>query len=137
MHLPTRHPATTFMGLLAALALLAGCGVKPPIEGRVDPYPQGQIHFASKDLRDKTAVGLPVMERRDGILYVTVPIRSASNYDLRVDYRVTFFNAQGQPIYTSGWEAASKLISNVPSEIQVHSLTGDAADFRLDLRYSQ
>src|SRR5436190_2126272 len=28
-----------------------GC-VKPPIEGRLDPYPVSQIHFASKALRD-------------------------------------------------------------------------------------
>jgi hypothetical protein len=78
------------------------------------------------------------MERRNGgILFVTVPIRSASNLDLHVDYRVTFLNQAGSPIYQSGWTGGTTLVRNVFSEIQFNSPSADAADFRLDLRYSQ
>src|SRR5437879_6055716 len=74
---------------------LVGCGVNKPIEGRADPYLRSQIHFDSADLANKTAAGAPMMERRNGILYVTVPIRSAVDLDLHIDYRVTFVNEAG------------------------------------------
>lgn len=120
-----------------ALLLAAGCGVPRPIEGRMDPHPTPQINFASAELANFTAVGIPLMERRNGILYVTVPIRSTAIYDLRIDYRVTFLNAQGAPIYTGPWEGGKKLVRNVPDQITFNSPSGDAADFRLDLRYSE
>ena len=43
---------------LLVLGLLSGC-VKAPIEGRQDPYAPSQIMFASKDLRNNTAVSAP------------------------------------------------------------------------------
>ena len=123
-------------GLL--VLMLAGCNqVTAPIEGRADPYPANQINLASQDLRDKTAISPPIVDRRDGILYVTVPIRSASNYDLHVDYKVTFFNSNGSIIYQGSWEQMPTLIHNVPSELRFNSLTAEAADWRLDLRYAR
>jgi hypothetical protein len=127
------------LGLL--VLMLAGCNccgpVTPPIEGRADPYPANQINLASQDLRDKTAIAPPIVDRRDGILFVTVPIRSASNYDLRLDYRVTFFNSNGGIVYQGSWEPMQLLVHNVPSEVRFNSTSADAADWRLDLRYSR
>ncbi len=118
--------------------MLAGCNqVTPPIEGRADPYPANQINLASQDLRDKTAISPPIVDRRNGILFVTVPIRSASNLDLHIDYRVTFFNTNGSILYQGSWEALPTLIHNVPSEVRFNSTTSEAADWRLDLRYSR
>ncbi|MFI5380605.1 MAG: hypothetical protein ACHRHE_15010 [Tepidisphaerales bacterium] len=124
-------------GLL--VLMLAGCNeVTRPIDGRADPYPASQITFASQDLHDKTAIAPPIVERRDGILFVTVPIRSASNYDLRLDYRVTFYNSNGSPLYLPVyWEPMATLIHNVPSELRFNSTTSEAADWRLDLRYQR
>ncbi|MGA2496276.1 MAG: hypothetical protein ABSH20_00960 [Tepidisphaeraceae bacterium] len=123
-------------GLL--VLMLAGCNqVTPPIEGRADPYPASQINLASQDLRDKTAISPPIVDRRNGILFVTVPIRSASNYDLHIDYRVTFFSTNGSILYQGPWEPMQTLIHNVPSELRFNSTTSEAADWRLDLRYSR
>jgi uncharacterized protein YcfL len=120
--------------VLLALVAFAGC-VKSPIEGRADPYIRQQIHFADFDLANKTAVSPPIMERRNGLLYVTVPLRSAWDLDLHVDYRVTFFNEAGVPIEgPTSWTGAH-LVSNIPSSITVNSLTPNAADFQMDLRY--
>jgi hypothetical protein len=119
------------------LAGLAGCGVKPPIEGRADPFLPVQISIAEADLANKTAVGTPIMERRNGILYVTVPVRSASDYDLRIDQRWSFLSAQGRTIYQGSWEGGKKLVSNVQDSVSANALNGDAADFRLELRYSE
>ncbi len=124
--------------LLCGMVLsLAACGVKPPIEPRAEPYGPKQVYIASNDLREKTAVDTPIVTRKNGIMYVTIPIRSASDYDLHIDYQVTFFNAEGEPIYTGPWENGPVLVRNTPNHIQFHSPSGDAADFRVNLRYAE
>lgn len=125
----------------ATLALVAlfvtGCNmVKAPIEGRQDPYTPAQIHFASKKLRSDTAVRAPVLSRENGLLRVDVPIRSATNHTLYVDYRVSFFDDRGQQLYQTGWMTKT-LPPNTPDQISVVSSTEQAADFQMDLRYAQ
>src|SRR5690606_38764993 len=88
---------------LLALVLVAGCGVKKPIQPRQDPYLPAQIHMigpGAEDLRRMTAVDAPRMARDEegGLLHVTVPIRSASNYDLHVDCFVTFLDRNGMVV---------------------------------------
>ena len=122
--------------LYALVLLAAGCGVKPPIEPRMDPNLPAHYSFASEDLRSKTAIGLANQRRVNGILYVTVPVRSASNYDLYVDYRITFLNSEGAVIYQGPWESKT-LVRNVFEEITFNSPDANAADWRMDLRYSQ
>ena len=125
--------------LLASIALalvVIGCNsVKAPIEGRHDPYPAGQIHFASGVLRDNTAVGTPVASRDDtgNILYITIPIRSTSSAPMYVDYRVTFFDRNGQQLNQTGW--FTRLLNpNIPDSISVNSMGPRAADFQVDFR---
>src|SRR5438552_18931066 len=86
--------------LLTTGAFIFGCGVKPPIEGRQDPYASSQIHFTSEDLRTSTAFSAPKLARSDAgqILYVTVPIRATTDKTLYIDYRVTFFDKTGQVV---------------------------------------
>jgi len=117
--------------------LLTGC-VKPPIEGRLDPYPAQQIHFASRELKDETAVGTPILSRDEewNILYVTVPVRAATNKELHVDYRVTFFDANRQELWKTSWFTRT-LAPNVPDNITVNSTGSRAADFQVDFRYAQ
>ena len=116
--------------------LLAGCAMKQPIEGRADLYIPAQVNLTSADLQGRTAFSPPMLVRRNGILYVTVPVRAASDLNLLVDYRYTFLNEQGMPIYQSSWMAKT-LASRVWTEIAFNSMTADASDFRMDLRYSQ
>ena len=123
--------------LLGVLFLAAGCTVKPPIEGRADPFVPTQIHLDSDDMRYKTAFDAPMYERRNGILFVTVPVRSTINKDLHVDYRVSFFDEAGRPSEpTSGWMTET-LPSNIPSYVQFNSTNANAARFQLDVRWSQ
>jgi hypothetical protein len=120
-----------------ASILITSC-VKKPIEGRADPYPAAQVHFASEDLRKHTAVGtpMPVRDEEGRLLYVTVPIRSASNMILYVDYRVTFFDKEGQPINQTTWFTKT-LEANTPDQITVNSMSPRAADFQIDFRYAR
>jgi hypothetical protein len=125
--------------LILTLATLTGCsGVKKPFEGRHDPYPAGQVHFASQYLQDVTAVGRPVATRDDtgGILYITVPIRSTTNEPISIDYRVTFLDRNGQMISQSGW-FTRPLTPNIPDTITVNSNGPRAADFQIDFRQAK
>jgi hypothetical protein len=125
--------------VLVIVTLIAGCAsVKPPIEGRLNPYPASQIHFASAILKDETAVDPPTASRDDvgAILYVTVPIRATVNRALPIDYRVTFFDRNNQPVQQTGWYTKN-LSPNIPDYITVNSTTSRAADFQIDFRNAQ
>lgn len=133
-----KHLRTPLLpGLLVGLLLGVGC-VKAPIQGRADPFPSNQINFAEEDLRRNTAVGTPVVNRdsEGQILFVTIPIRAASNLQLYVDYRVTFLDAFGQVVWQSGWFTKT-LTPNVFDQIQVNSPSPRAAEFRVDFRYAK
>jgi hypothetical protein len=123
---------------LVSLGLvLAGC-VKAPIEGRLDPYSPGQVQFASSDLKNRTAVGTPTAQRDEAgdILYVTVPIRAATNQELHVDYRVKFFDRGGQVLSETGWFTRT-IPPNIFDYITVKAGTAPrAADFQMDFRWA-
>ena len=123
---------------LLCLVFVVGCGVHPPIQGRQDPYARGQVHFNKDDLRTQTAVDEPIATRDDaGILHVTVPIRSAINKRLYVDYRVTFFDKSGQVLPDqTGWMTKT-LEMNTPDQITVNSSSNRAADFQVDFRWAR
>lgn len=133
----TRMQRQLTLLLLGLSAALTGC-IKKPIEGRADIYAPAQIHFVEEDLRRKTAVGVPVVNRdEDGqILFVTVPIRAATNLQLYVQYRVTFLDAFGQVVWQSTWFNKT-LPPNVFDQVTVNSPSPRAADFRVDFRYAK
>lgn len=125
--------------MIVALAgfLTAGCGVRPAPEGRLDPYVPKQVYFASNDLKHATAVREPEVARdENGILYVTVPIRSETSQELYVDYRVTFFDQNRQVVSQSQWFTKT-LAPKVPDQIVVNSMSSRAADFQVDFRWSK
>jgi hypothetical protein len=124
-----------FCGLIL-VAAAAGC-IRKPIEGRADKYLPRQIHFASADLANRTAVGTPITDRKDGLLHVTVPIRAASMRDLHIDYRVRFLDGRGAAIYDGGWTGGTVLESNTWSYLRANSPNAEATDFQIDFRYSQ
>ena len=127
--------------VLAAMSLLflvIGCtGVRPPIEGRADPYPRKQIHFDSDELRRDTTVDAPLLTHNEsGLLVITIPIRSAVDLTLHVDYRVTYFDRNGVVLARLG-PFSKTLLANTPDQIQVISPSPDAADFQVDFYYSR
>ena len=130
----TKHVLITLLGLV-----LLGCDyVRPPIQGRQDPYVPAQMHFDSDTLRRNTAIGTPVITRDEaGLLFVTVPIRSAINKTLYVDYRVTFFDQSGQIVGQRLGPFTKTLEPNTPDQIVVNSTSPRAADFQIDFRYAR
>ena len=129
--------------ILASLVFLisAGCTkVKPPITGRSDPYRADQVHYVQEDLKNQTAVSPDIrMERTEGgILKITVPIRATTNKTFSIDWRVTFFDSNGAPLPGSptGW-AAKTLNANTFEYLTTNSLSADAKQFQMDIRYSE
>jgi hypothetical protein len=121
--------------IFAGLTLTACTGVNPPKQPRMDPYSPSQIHVDSEELRRDTAVGPPQITRDDSgnLVHVTVPIRSAINKDLYVDYSVSFFDKNGTRL--SKIQGTKTLRANLPDSIEFNSMGPRAADFQLDLYY--
>jgi uncharacterized protein YcfL len=123
--------------LLIPALLLLGCGVRAPLAGRHDPYARLQVSFAEKSLENKTAVADPKTYRdRANILFVQVPIRADTDDRLWVSYQVTFFNAAGVQLSTTGW-LNKVLTPRVQDEITANSLTAEAEDFRINIKWSK
>lgn len=131
----------TLMLIIAALVFVvsAGCGstVKPPITARSDPYRAEQIHYTDGELKGRTVVGDVKLHRTDaGILQAVVQMRAAIDKTFSIDYRVTFFDAAGRPIQTTGWTPKT-LNANTFEYLTANSLSADAQEFQMDIRYSE
>lgn len=126
------------LALLIPIALLGCNTVRAPIEGRMDPYVPPQVTFANPDLAKSTAVGTPNLQRDDAgnLLHVTLPIRSAINKTLYVDYKVSFYDNGGGVVSETGWMTKT-LEANTPDSISVNSTNDRASDFRLALRWAR
>lgn len=124
-----------------ALIAAAGCSnnyVREPIQPRQDVYQAGdrpQIFFDSTNLRNDTAADTPsVLRDQNGLLHVTVPIRSVINKQLYVEYRVIFFDRDHQEIDRSPWRDKT-LPANLPESVTVTSTTPRAESFQVHFRY--
>ena len=124
--------------VLPILAGMVGCtGVRAPIEGRADPYRASQIHFDSETLRKDTAVEAPIFGRNEsGLLVTTIPIRSAINKTLYVDYRVTYFDSQRRVLSSAG-PFNKTLLPNVPDQIQLTAPNPEVSDIQVDFYYAR
>ncbi len=94
--------------------------------------------MVSQDLREDTAIQEPMMTvGQGGILHVTLPIRSTIDRKLYVDYRVRFFDANHHPLGGQGDWIPKILPPNTPDMITFNSTGPGAADFQIDLRWSE
>ena len=125
--------------LILGAVSLSACnnGVRPPKLPRADPYSPQQIHVDSERLRRDTAVEPPIVTRDDSgnLVHVTLPIRSAINKELHIDYFVSFFDRNGTRL--SKIQGQKTLLANTPDSIEFNSMSPRATDFQVDLRYSR
>jgi uncharacterized protein YcfL len=129
---------TTVAMLVVLLLAAAGCtDVRPTNVGRADPYAARQIQFTSQDLQNDTAVSAPILSRDpSGYLHVSVPIRSAIDADLHVDYQTRFFDATGAVIETTEWHTVT-LPANTLDSVQDTCTSPAAANFQMTFRYAR
>jgi hypothetical protein len=131
-----------FAIVLPVAFAVAGCttsSVPEPIQPRQDIYhpdDRAQIYFDSAELHDQTAAGTPTVVRdANGLLHVTVPIRSVVNNKLYVDYRVLFFDRDHREIDRSPWHDKF-LTPNLPDSVSINSTSPLADSFQVQFRYS-
>jgi hypothetical protein len=132
-------PRAAVLAVVSLAMLGGGCAdnVKAPIAAREDPYQREQIHMTSLEVRRHTAVEAPILTRDDGgLLFVTVPVRAATDQKLYVDYRVTFFDRAGGVLNQTGW-LHKTLPPNTPDQITFNSTSPRAVDFQMDLREAE
>jgi hypothetical protein len=125
------------------LSLLAfgGCAAPEltPAAARGDKYTADHVVFSGQDdLVDHVAIGNIVRTfDSSGILHVTIPARATTPDDLYVDYRLTYFDENHNPIDTpTAWQTFT-LHSNIFEYIQANASTPAARDFQLDVRSAQ
>jgi hypothetical protein len=122
---------------VALVAVTLGCNtVPPPNYGRNDPHDRAQVHFATKDLENRTAVGQVQFSRDEsGLLYATVPVRATKNQYLYVEYKATFFDRNGQVVSQTTW-LRKDLAPNVPDQVSANSTSNRADDVQIDFRWA-
>lgn len=89
--------------LLAAAALSLGACQKPnnpaPNAGLLDPVPapanNPQVSLGSPELTQLLGFEPGIVERRNGLLHVAVPMRNLTNNRYTLDYRFFFYDEDG------------------------------------------
>lgn len=124
---------------LTLLSLIIGCqSISPPVQARHDPYLPDQINLTEKALRVRTAFTQPQFSRdpRTGILYVEVPVRATTDQQLNIEYRVLWLDENNNTLSETNWRNA-RLAPNVWTRLRANSLTPNAADFIMDIRFGR
>jgi hypothetical protein len=124
--------------LLFAILAVAGCGTVElnPTPARGDRFTADHVVFSGQDdLVDHVAIGNIVRTfDSSGILHVTIPARATTPDDLYVDYRLTYFDENHNPIdVPTAWQTKT-LHSNIFEYIQANASSAQARDFQLDFR---
>ncbi|MGN6505060.1 MAG: DUF1425 domain-containing protein [Tepidisphaeraceae bacterium] len=129
--------------LVVSLAI-AGCqsaGVDAPLRGRAD-VADGYGIFLSQtydtQLRRNTAFGEEHVARDQyGLLSVSIPIRSAIDRTLYLEYQYSFFDEAGTQIEgPMGWLPVT-LEAGSPGVIQFTSTSPKAAHYRVTVRFQR
>jgi len=123
--------------VLATLVLIsfAGCTpVRAPITPREDPADWPQIQIADRELQRRIAVRRPIVERDPaGLLFITVPVRSTTERQMTIEYRSTFYDRNGVPIFQSTWFPVV-MTPFTQQTFRINSTNDRAEDFQIDIR---
>lgn len=125
-------------GVALALGAATGCDTGP-IAARMDStstYPE--VSLSQESLRDALAFLPPVVGRVDnGLLRVTVPVRSKADEALHVEYRVTWFDATGQALDPEMTWAPLRLEPRQPASVTVTATSDLAARYNVQFRWGK
>jgi hypothetical protein len=122
-----------------ALALTGCVTEMAPTTALNDPYIADHVVFSGQnDLVNHVAFGKITRSiGPGGIMTVTIPVRATTPDDLYVDYRLTYFDENHNPIdIPTGWQTQT-LHSDIFENIQANSASPRARDFQIEFRPKQ
>ena len=114
-------PAALHFLLLFLTLILTGCSSSDmaPAMPRSDTYAPRQVVFSSQDLADSIAIG-KIQRTFDsaGLMHLNIPLRATTELSLTVDYRLTYFDDEHNPVdVPTGWQTKT-LTPNLFESIQ-------------------
>lgn len=127
---------------IASLTFFTGCkGVEPPARGRADVTEHTKVFFSTEQgqrLRESTAI---LGDRLDldqfGLLTVVVPIRSAVDRTLYLEYQYELYDAGGRRVEGPiGWIPLT-LEAGSPGTMQFTATNPQAVDYRVTVRFAR
>lgn len=91
--------------LTASIAALSACqqpAGPEPLSGLYDPVPapanNPQVSLGSPELQQLLGFEGGIVERRNGLLHVAVPMRNLTNNRYTLDYRFIFYDENGMEV---------------------------------------
>jgi uncharacterized protein YcfL len=132
---------TRILSATLLILVVVGCGVQRPARGRADITDHSRIFFSKTygdQLRDSTAI----LEERigyneSGLMTVSIPIRSAVDRSLYLEYQYAFLDEHGRQVEGPlGWTPVT-LEAGSPGMIQFTSTTPQSRDYRVTIRFAR
>ncbi len=139
---PVKIIHTFLVSSIIGVSMLAGCqGVQPPARGRADITSHDKVFFSKEQgerLRKSTAIlGDRVDRDQFGMLTVVVPIRSAVNDTLYLEYQYEFLDEVGRKVEGPiGW-LPIVLEAGSPATLQFTSTSLKAENYRVTIRFQR
>jgi Protein of unknown function (DUF1425) len=132
------HAKPMLAAALLGVALLSAPGCtdpNAPIEARGERYGQPWLTLGSRNLRSSIMVGdaSVVRDRETGILKVAVPVRSTSDKQQYIQYRMTFVDGAGMQI--NDVNGTVTIPARGSQTIAANGTSDRAESFRLLLTY--
>lgn len=128
--------------LAVSLAGLAGCKTSDPrpYEGRADPVPaphnNPRIALSQPELERSLGFDAPIQLRDNDILTVSVPTRNLGDERYILDYRFTWYDANGLEIRPAMSWREVVLEPKGQKRLQANALDNRAQDWKVEIRWA-
>lgn len=130
------------MLLAAAPLALTGCKTSDPrpYEGRADPVPaphnNPRIVMSHPELMNSLGFDAPIQLRPNDLLTVAVPTRNLGDERYILDYRFTWYDADGREVRPAmGWREVV-LEPKGQKRLEANALDTRAQDWKIEIRWA-
>ena len=129
-----------YLAAAFAMAVVVGCNTDTAVVGgrydTVRTYPN--ITLSQRTLEDALGFQEPIVKRTaNNLMHVTITVRSLSNEELHVEYRMVWLNEAGQPITPQMTWTPLRMDPRQPQRISITSTSPHAQDYNLQLRWGR
>lgn len=130
------------IGTMGLVTGFSGCKASNPrpYEGRADPVPapnnNPRIALSHPELERSLGFDAPIQVRENDILTVSVPTRSLGDERYILDYRFTWYDANGLEIKPAMSWREVVLEPKGQKRLQANALDNRAQDWKIEIRWA-